>query len=123
MNLLYGRNINQPHAKHDALLRLELPNPNFNTINLYENGAGQQYNSLQVAATKRMGKNLQFSTGWTWARDLTDQSDNDWVFADNPIQNQFDRKAEWGNNAYTPIHRFYADVMYSLSRRTQSALS
>jgi hypothetical protein len=58
--------------------------------------------------------NLHFSSGWTWAKDLTDQSDNDWVFADNPIQNQFDRRSEWGNNAYTPTHRFYADALYAL---------
>ena len=114
VNLLYGRNINQPYPSTTPFSVAELPNPNFDTINLYENGGSQRYNSLQVAASKRMGKNMTFSTGWTWARDLTDQSDNDWVFADNPIQNQFDRKSEWGNNAYTPIHRYYADVVYSL---------
>jgi hypothetical protein len=114
VNLLYGRNINQPHPSTTPFSVAELPNPNFDTINLYENGGSQRYNSLQISAAKRMGKNLHLSSGWTWARDLTDQSDNDWVFADNPIQNQFDRKAEWGNNAYTPIHRFYADVVYSL---------
>ena len=113
VNLLYGRNINQPPPSTAPFSVSELPNPKFNTITWYENGASQKYNSLQVSAAKRKG-NLQLSTGWTWAQDLTDQSDNDWVFADNPIQNQFDRRAEWGNNAYTPIHRFYADAVYAL---------
>jgi hypothetical protein len=113
VNLLYGRNINQPPPSTTPFSVSALPNPNFNSITWYENGGSQKYNSLQVSATKRKG-NLQLSTGWTWARDLTDQSDNDWVFADNPIQNQFNRRAEWGNNAYTPIHRFYADAVYAL---------
>ncbi len=114
VNLLYGRNINQPPPSTTPFSIGELPNPDFDTVTWFENGASQRYNSLQVAANKRIGKSLHFSSGWTWARDLTDQSDNDWVFADNPIQNQFDRRAEWGNNAYTPTHRFYADVIYSL---------
>lgn len=123
VNLLYGRNINQPPPSTTPFSVSELPNPNFNSINWYENGASQKYNSLQVSAAKRKG-NLNMSTGWTWARDLTDQSDNDWVFADNPIQNQFDRRAEWGNNAYTPTHRFYADAVYALPiGRTQRFFS
>ena len=113
VNLLYGRNINQPLPSTTPFSVDELPNPNFNAITWFENGGGQKYNSLQVSAAKRMG-NLHFSSGWTWAKDMTDQSDNDWVFADNPIQNQFDRRAEWGNNAYTPTHRFYADALYAL---------
>ena len=114
VNLLYGRNINQPVPGTTPFSINALPNPNFNTINLYENGGSQRYNSLQVAAAKRLGKTVHFSAGWTWASDLTDQSDNDWVYADNPIQNQFNRAAEWGHNAYTPTHRFYADAVFSL---------
>jgi len=113
VNLLYGRNVNQPVPSTTPFTISALPNPNFNTVTLYENGGGQRYNSLQVAAAKRLGS-LHFSSGWTWAKDLTDQSDNDWVYADNPIQNQFNRAAEWGNNAYTPRHRVYGDVVYSL---------
>lgn len=114
VNLLYGRNINQVRASTTPFSASAQPNPNFDTITLFENGGSQKYNSLQVSAAKRMGKNLHFSSGWTWARDLTDQSDNDWIFADNPIQNQFDRRSEWANNAYTPTQRFYADVVYAL---------
>jgi hypothetical protein len=113
VNLLYGRNINQPPPSTTPFDVSELPNPSFNTVTWFENGASQKYNSLQVSANKRMG-NLHFSTGWTWAKDMTDQSDDDWVFADNPIQNQFNRRAEWGNNAFTPNHRFYADALYAI---------
>lgn len=114
VNLLYGRNINQIAPSMIPFSADRLPNPNFDTINLYENGGSQKYNSLQVSAAKRMGKNLNFSAGWTWANDMTDQSDNDWVFADNILQNQFDRRPEWGHNAYTPTHRVFGEAMYAL---------
>jgi hypothetical protein len=114
VKLLYGRNINQVPASTTPFSASAQPNPNFDTITMHENGSTQKYNSLQVSAAKRMGKSLHFSSGWTWARDLTDSPDNDWVFADNNIQNQFNRRVEWGNNSYTPTQRFYADVIYSL---------
>jgi len=114
VSLLYGRNINQPMASTTPFSINALPNPNFNTVTWYENGGSQRYNSLQVSAAKRLGKTVHFSAGWTWAKDLTDQSDNDWIYADSPIQNQFNRAAEFGHNAYTPTHRFYADAIFSL---------
>src|SRR5206468_2224369 len=114
VNLLYGRNINQVPPGTTPFSASAQPNPSFDTITMHENGSTQKYNSLQVSAAKRMGKSLHFSSGWTWARDLTDSPDNDWVFADNNIENQFNRRVEWGNNSYTPTQRFYADVIYSL---------
>jgi hypothetical protein len=114
VNLLYGRNINQIPAGTIPFSASRQPNPDFDTITMHENGSSQEYHSLQVAAAKRLGKNLHFNAGYTWARDMTDSPDNDWVFADNNIQNQFDRRVEWGNNSYTPIQRFYGDVIYSL---------
>jgi hypothetical protein len=113
VNLLYGRNVNQPLPSTTPFSIGRLPNPSFNTITFYDNGGGERYESLQVSATKRLGKGLLFSSGWTWARDLTDQLDNDWIYG-QVIQNQFDRRSEWGNNTFTPIHRFYADAVYGL---------
>jgi hypothetical protein len=112
VNLLYGRNINQPAPSTTPFSVSKLPNQSFNGITLYDNGSGERYNALQVSATRRVKKFL-ISAGWTWARDLTDQLDNDWIYG-QVIQNQFDRNAEWGNNTFTPIHRFYADAVYSL---------
>lgn len=113
VNMLYGRNINQPAPGTTPFSIGKLPNPSFNTITYYENGAGEKYNALQVSGARRLGKDLLFSAGWTWARDLTDQLDNDWIYGQT-IQNQFDRRSEWGNNTFTPTHRFYADAVYSL---------
>ena len=113
VNLIYPRNINQPAPSTTPFSDSELPNQSFSSIAWAENGASQDYNSLQIAATKKQGRNLTLSTGYTWARDLTDQQDNDWVDGQE-IQNQFDRKAEWGNNLFTPVNRLYADVVYAL---------
>jgi hypothetical protein len=112
VNLLYNRNLNQPPASTYPFTGYL--NPKFNTITWTENGANESYNSLQVSAVKNLGQSLTFSTGWTWARDLTDAPDNDWIFPDNSIQNSYDRRSERGNNTFTPIQRYYADVVYAL---------
>ena len=113
VNLIYGRNINQVAPSTTPFSSSRLPNPSFNGITLFDNGAGERYNALQVSATRRLSKRLLFSAGWTWARDLTDQLDNDWIYG-QVIQNQFDRRSEFANNTFTPTHRFYADAVYSL---------
>jgi hypothetical protein len=112
VDLLYRRNLNQPPPSTQPFS--EYLNPRYNNITWTENGTGQSYNSLQISAVKNVGQNLTFSSGWTWARDLTDAPDDDWIYPDNPIQNQYDRRSERGNNTFTPIQRFYADVVYAL---------
>jgi hypothetical protein len=113
VGLLYPRNINQPPPSTTPFSFSELPNPNLSTITWSENGGSEEYNSLQISAVKRVAQGLTFNSGYTWARDLTDQLDNDWVTAQE-IQNQFNRAAEWGNHPYTPAQRFYADALYAL---------
>ena len=112
VDLLYSRNLNQPLASPNPFSGYL--NPKFNTITWRENGGSESYNALQVSAVKNLGQNLTFSTGWTWARDLTDVPDNDWIYPDNSIQNSYDRRSERGNNTFTPIQRYYADVVYAL---------
>ena len=68
---------------------------------------------MPIVAQKTVGNNLVINTGYTWARDLTDSPDNDWVFG-NPVQNAFNRAPEWGNNLFTPTQRLYAAVIWSL---------
>jgi hypothetical protein len=113
VNLMYPRNIDQPPPSTQPFTFAETPFPNLQSVTWFENGGGERSNALQIAANKTHGKNLIFSTGYTWSRDLTDQDDNDWLFGQT-IQNQFNRAAEWGNNLFTPINRFYADFVYLL---------
>jgi hypothetical protein len=113
VGLLYGRNINQPPPSTTPFSVSELPNPNFYTIDAWTNGSTDKYNALQIVGTKTVGNNLVVNSAYTWARDLTDSPDNDWVFG-SPIQNAYNRAPEWGNNLFTPTQRFYAAVIWSL---------
>ncbi len=109
--LLYSRNLNQPVASTNPFSGYLTPA--FNTITWRDNGGTESYNSLQVSAVKNLGQGLTFSTGWTWARDLTDVPDNDWIYPGS-IQNSYNLAAERGNNTFTPLQRYYADVVYAL---------
>jgi len=53
---------------------------------------------LRVAADKKYGNNLTFSTGWNLAKDLTDTLDAGSPWSGQVIQDQFDRNVERTNN-------------------------
>ena len=112
VDLLYGRNFNQPVPGTAPFPGYIFPS--LGTITYVTNGGTQNYNALQLAAVKHLGKGLTFTTGFTWARDLTDQADNNWVYSTTPIQNQYNLKAEYGNNSFTPDKRFIAEAVYAL---------
>ena len=110
-DLLYNRNLNQPlpgTAPFAGYLY-----PKLGTITYVTNGGIQNYNALQLAAVKHLGRDLTFQAGFTWARDLTDQLDNNWVYGQQ-IQNQYDRRSEYANNSFTPQKRFIAEATYAL---------
>ncbi|HLJ17218.1 MAG TPA: TonB-dependent receptor [Bryobacteraceae bacterium] len=112
VDLLYDRNLNQPHASTIPFSGYTFY-PKLGVITWIENGATQSYNALQLAAVKHLGKELTFTTGFTWAKDLTDQEDQNWVYG-QLIQNQYNLRSEWGNNSFTPQKRFIAEMVYSL---------
>src|SRR5207247_2869968 len=86
----------------------------YNVVNWYDNAGSQQYNSLQVSASKTYGRNLFFNTGWTWAKDLTDTQNTGAGFSGPVIQNQFDRASERGDNILDRTHRIYGNIIYNL---------
>jgi hypothetical protein len=111
VGLLYNRNLNQPPpsaAPFNGYLY-----PALGTITYATNGGVQNWNSLQLAAVKHLGKDLTFQAGFTWARDLTDQLDNNWIYGQQ-IQNQFDLRSEYAHNNFTPDKRFVAEAVYAL---------
>lgn len=109
-DLLYERNLNQPPPSFTPFTKSRyLLSSAFSNINWIENGGNEDYNGLQLAATKTVGANLTINAGYTYARDLTEVTDTATV-----IQNQFSLRDERGNNPYTPMHRFYAVVVYAL---------
>ncbi|MGH9353298.1 MAG: carboxypeptidase regulatory-like domain-containing protein [Terriglobia bacterium] len=115
VDLPYLRNLNQPAPSTTPFTKSRyLLSSKFSRIGWIENGANEEYNALQVSAMKTVGRNLTLNSGWTWARDLTDQTDVKDAYNTSIIQNQFDRAAEWGNNPYTPTQHFYAVAVYAL---------
>jgi hypothetical protein len=111
VDLLYNRNLNQPPPSVKPFSGYLYPK--LGTITYVENGAMQNYNALQLAAVKHLGKGLTFQVGFTWARDLTNQLDNNWVYGQQ-IQNQYDLRSEYANNSFTPDKRFIAEAVYAL---------
>lgn len=112
VKMLYYRNIDQPEPSLNAFSYSNTPFPNLQSVSWEENGAGERYNSLQLEAHKTAGRNLILSSGYTWARDLTN-APGSFVYG-GPPQNQYDLDAEWGNNRINPLNRFYVDGVYSL---------
>lgn len=112
VDLLYSRNLNQPYPSTAPFPGYIYPK--LGTITYITNGGIQNFNSLQLAAVKHLGKGLSFTTGFTWAKDLTDVLDNNWAYNTTPIQNQYNLRSEYANNSFTPDKRFIAEAVYSL---------
>lgn len=113
VDLVYTRNLNQPPPSLIPFTASRRFYPIFNTIPYYDNGASQSYNGLQATFAKNYGSGLTFNGGWTWAKDLTDAQDTG-GFSSQTIENQFNRRAERGNNQVTPQHRVYGYAVYQL---------
>jgi hypothetical protein len=79
----------------------------------------QDYNALQVMATKRLSSGLQFSLNYTFSKCMTNsigyygvggQADN----ASAYWQNIYNSVAEWGLCGYDAEHNFVGNTVYSL---------
>ena len=114
IGLIYQANINQPPASTTPFSPSRRFYPLFNTVTWYDNGGTEQYNALQFSASKTYGKNLFFNTGFTWAKDLTDTQTTGAFAIGPPIQDQFNRRAERGNNLLTRPERLYVNTIYNL---------
>src|SRR5207245_3079748 len=78
-----------------------------------DNGGSDVYSGLEVAVVRTYGKNFTLNAGWTWGKDLTDTQDVG-SFTGPVIQNQFDRRAERGNNGVVVRHRVFGYAVWSL---------
>lgn len=110
LDQLYRRDLNQPPPSLNGIARPYTP-----YFNVYwlDDGGTENFNALEMSATKTYGKNITFNAGWTWAKDLTDFGASTSIRG-NVIQNPFDLKAERGNNVDTPTHRVFGYALYAL---------
>jgi hypothetical protein len=75
------------------------------------------YNSLQLEATRRLSKGLQFRGNYTWAKNLDMNSALTIAQAQNQPQMVLDRsdlKRDWGASALSPTHQGSISAHYDL---------
>jgi hypothetical protein len=112
--LIYERNIDQPEPSTIPYTSSRAyTDPLYNAIDYYDNGGTQQYNGLQILAVGRLGKNITFNNGFTWAKDLTDTQATS-LATGTLIQNQFCRRCERGVNPATRALRGYINAVWAL---------
>ena len=114
VNIPYYYNIDQPQPSLTPFSASELPYPAYIYVLWSDGGATDKYNGLQLTARRSYGKNLLVNTGFTWAKDLTDQQDSSCYGCASPILNAYNRAADYGNNASYPGKTFFAQVVYGL---------
>ena len=117
VSLVYRRNLNLPVPSTTPFTTARRPNQRFNQVVFADNGGTDAYHALELAAQKRYGQNLTFSTGFTWAKDLTDTQDSGGggtTFAGQVIQNPSNRVIEKANNGLVVGKRWFAYAVYAL---------
>src|SRR5262249_1416228 len=117
VNLIYRANLNLPAPSTIPFLTARRPNQLYNQIVMAENGGTDAYHALELAGQKRYGRNLTLSTGFTWAKDLTDTQDGGGqgtTFGGQVIQNPQNRVIEKANNRIVPSKRFFAHADWAL---------
>jgi hypothetical protein len=111
VGLPYQRNVNQPLPSLSAARR---PFALFNNLIYAENGANNSYNGMQTQVTKRYGRGLQFSSAWTWAKQLSEVDDTGSADTNNTIENAYDRKRERADVYAVPRHQWMNQALYEL---------
>jgi len=112
-NLIYSRNLNQPHASTKPFSSSSYTYPLYNSVIWADNGGTENYNSLQLVVRKTMDHGLSFKGGWTWAKDLTDTQDQI-SYRGQLIQDAYNRAAEYGNSTNVSRHRAFLNTIYNL---------
>jgi hypothetical protein len=104
----WGYNINQPVPDGRLFVDKARRFPNYPAITYITNGAGHQYHSLTVEATRKMARGLYYQLSWTWARDI---GDLDRGASGEDAYNRHRERAVWLD---IPTHRPTASVIYEL---------
>lgn len=115
--LVYRKNVNLPLPSTTPFSAARRPNQRFNQTIYADSGGTDAYHGLELAAQKRYGHNLTLSTGFTWAKDLTDTQDSGGggtTFGGQVIQNPNNRAIEKANNQLVVPRRFFAYATWAL---------
>jgi hypothetical protein len=88
------------------------PFPQLSTVSYSSNAGTSLYNGLVLSLERRLRNGFGFQSSYTWAKNLTDDQSEAETGAQP--ENSYDRRAEWGNNAYTRRHRVNFSLQYEL---------
>ena len=113
VNLAYRKNLNQPAPGTERFTTSRRAYPIFNQVQFVDSGGYGKYDALEVGVERKVGRNLTFNTGWTWAKNLTDTQESA-PYAGQVLQNQFNRAAERANDSSSVPHRLFAYAVYAL---------
>ena len=93
-------------------------NPAFNGIQLLNFNGDAYYHALQLTATRRYARGLQFQFAYTWAKSIDTNSATDSVFTNGTVgsdaQDPYDTRAEKGLSDFDVRHNFVANFLYDL---------
>src|SRR5262249_26900415 len=110
VDLVYRANLNLPPSSTTPFTTSRRPNQRFNQTIWADTGGTDAYHALELAAQKRYGQNLTLSSGFTWAKDLTDTQDSGGGGTTFPAQltkTPLTRAIEKANNGPVVPHRFF----------------
>jgi Carboxypeptidase regulatory-like domain len=93
--------------------------PNWGRINTRATGSNNSYQSMQVEASHRLQKGLEYQSGFTWAKNLADNQgpDNEGFAGEGGGARStsiLDRQADFGNVGGTRRLRWNSTVLYDL---------
>jgi hypothetical protein len=95
------------------------PFPNWGTVNMELTGAQSNYQSLQAEATRRLSNGLEFSSAYTFAKNLADNQGGDPTSFASEIGGGrstygFSRAPDFGNVYGTRRNRWISTAVYDL---------
>jgi hypothetical protein len=118
-HLIVRRNINQPVNGVRPLPRLSssspiLPGAALGNITQVESAGYSSYNSLWVAATRRLKRGLELNASYTWSKSLDSNS-----FSTGGVvsQDSYNVKGDRGPSDFDARHRVVVSAMYDLPFR------
>jgi hypothetical protein len=119
-NLGYSVNLNQvmPNTVGYSVAKASAPYPLWAAVSEDLTGARSNYNAITVAGNKRLSHGLQFTSSYTFAKNLSDQAGyNPTAFgtqAGGRASDTYDLNLDYGNVAFTRRNRFLATFLYEL---------
>jgi len=111
VQLPYQRNVNQPPPSTSAARR---PFPLYNNLIYADNGANNVYSGMQVQVNRRFSRGFQFSSAWTWAKQLSEVDDTGSADLNTVIENAYDRARDRGDVYAVPRHQWMNQILYEL---------